>query len=351
MSEQWAHAPVMSPRDAGPGRAGRPWEAPGWFGEAERWLGAAMDALGRPLTGPARQVRVWDLSCVLRAPTAVGDVWFKANADFPLFVNEGVVMAALAELHPGRVPAPLAVELERGWMVLDDFGPEVGWQAPVEAVEEVARTFAGLQVETVPHVDRLLAAGCHDRRLDRLAARARAWLPALAATGRLPGIDAATWLTPAEQAELAAAVPRLEAACAELAAHAVPPSIVHGDLHLDNVAGGPGRYLFFDWTDACIAHPFLDLPTIRRGTAFADDDGDPELRGRLREAYLGEWTAFAPSEDLLRAWALAAPLGALHQAVSYGSLAARLQPPVDLHMAQSTGWWLRQVLGGLGELP
>lgn len=147
-------------------------------------------------------------------------------------------------------------------------------------------------------------------------------------------------------------MPRLTAACAELAAHAVPASIVHGGLHLANVAGGPGRYLFFDWTDACVAHPFLDLPTIRRGTAFDDDDGDDRLRDRVRDAYLGEWAAFGPPDDLRRADALAAPLGALHQAVGYGSIAAHLQPPVDLHMARSTAWWLRQVLAGLdGQLP
>jgi hypothetical protein len=55
------------------GPAGRPWVARGWFAEAERWLGEAMAAIGRPLTRPVEQVQVWDL-----------------------FVNEGVAMAELA---------------------------------------------------------------------------------------------------------------------------------------------------------------------------------------------------------------------------------------------------------------
>ena len=150
-------------------------------------------------------------------------------------------------------------------------------------------------------------------------------------------------------AALAAAVPRLRAACAELAGLAVPPSLVHGDLHLANVAKGPRGYLFFDWTDACVAHPFLDLPTMRRGSAFAEDDDEDEaeLRERLRAAYLPEWASFEPPARLARAWELAAPLGALHQAVSYRSMAARLRPPVDPHLAQSTAWWLRRVLAGL----
>jgi Phosphotransferase enzyme family len=325
----------------------QPWAARGWFAGAEAWLRAAMEAAGRPLTGPVRQVRVWELSCVLRAPTGAGDVWFKANPASPLFVDEGAVMGTLSGLFPNRVPAPLAVDAERGWLVLDDFGEEVGWGAPVEVAEEVARAHARMQVEAAAHVDRLLAAGCHDRRLERLAAEAEAWLPALAATGRLPCIDAATWLSADEQAALRAAVPRLLAHCDELAGYAIPPSIVHGDLHLGNVARGPDGYLLFDWTDACVAHPFLDLPTIRRGTAFAEDEGETELRGRLRAAYIPEWGSFESPARLARAWELALPLGALHHAISYRSIVAQLQPPIDRHMAQSTAWWLRQVLAGL----
>jgi hypothetical protein len=336
-------ARVVEALERGPGRdGGQPWAARGWFGEAERWLRATMERLGRPVTGTVRQARVWRLSCVLRAPTGDGEVWFKTNTTSPLFVNEGVVMGALAGLFPGQVPAPLAVEPERGWMVLADFGEEVGWEAPLEVVAEVARTYARIQVKATGHVGRLLDAGCRDRRLERLAAQARAWLAAVEATADLPGIDAATWLSPDEEAGLRAAVPRLQARCAELAGHAVPPSIVHGDLHLSNVARGPVGYLFFDWTDACVAHPFLDLATIRRGTAFTDAVCEDELRERLREAYLPEWASFEPPGRLARAWELAAPLGALHQAVSYRSLAT--QAPMDPHMAQSTAFWLRRVL-------
>jgi aminoglycoside phosphotransferase (APT) family kinase protein len=65
---------------------------------------------------------------------------------------------------------------------------------------------------------------------------------------------------------------------------------VHGDLHLSTVAQGPHGYLFFDWTDACVAHPFLDLLTF-----FQEDEEEVQsaLRDRLRDAYLAEWTRFA----------------------------------------------------------
>ena len=41
----------------------------------------------------------------------------------------------------------LAVHPERGWMVLEDLGQEVGWEAPAEVVEEVVRAYARMQVE------------------------------------------------------------------------------------------------------------------------------------------------------------------------------------------------------------
>ena len=247
------------------------------------------------------------------------------------------------------MPAPLAVDAERGWMLLDDHGEEVGWSASPGVVEEVARSYARMQVEAAGQADRPLAAGCHDRRLDRLAAQAEAWLPQVEATGDLPGIDGATWLSDGELAAVRAALPQVLDCCAELAGFAVPPSIVHGDLHLGNVARGPAGYTFFDWTDACVAHPFLDLVTIRRGTSFAEGEigSEAELRARLRAAYLPAWAAFEPPERLDRAYRLAAPLGALHQAVSYRSIVASQQPPIDVHMGQSTAWWLRRMLAGL----
>src|SRR4029453_4011188 len=104
------------------------------------------------------------------------DVWFKANTTSPLFVNEGVVMGALAELLPGRVPAPLAVDPERGWVGRADLGEEVRWEVPLEVVAEVARTYARMQVKATGHVGRLLDAGCRDRRLDRPARPAPALL-------------------------------------------------------------------------------------------------------------------------------------------------------------------------------
>lgn len=180
-----------------------------------------------------------------------------------------------------------------------------------------------------------------------MAAQAEAWLPAVEETARLPGIDATTWLSAGEMAQLRDAAPTLAAACGELAAFAVPATLVHGDLHLSNVTDGPAGYRYFDWTDACISHPFVDLLAF-----FHEDEEEVEggLRTRLRDAYLAEWTSFEPPGRLLRAWRLAEPVAAFHYALSYRSIAAGIEPPLDRHMAASTAYWLRKVLAGLATL-
>jgi hypothetical protein len=322
-----------------------PWARRGWFATAERWLHATLAGLGSTATGPARQVRVWELSCIVRMPTTRGDVYLKASVASPLFVDEGAVMRALAELFPRQVPAPLAVDAEHGWTLLADFGAPLGWDGPAEVREDVLRTWAAIQIEAASRVDALLAAGCVDRRLHRLADQAQAWLPALDATGRLPTIDTATWLAAAEVDELRAAVPRLQAMCDELAASAVPASLVHGDLHPGNVARGPDGLLFFDWTNACVAYPFVDAVSMLQGEE--DEELDAAVRARLRDAYLAAWAAVEPPERLLRAWRLVETLGPLHIAISYGSIVEHLVPPVEQHMAASTAFWLRKVLAGL----
>ena len=67
------------------------------------------------------------------------------------------------------------------------------------------------------------------------------------------------------------------------------------------------------------AHPFFDLVTL---LIENPDHGEllpdvPSAREHLIEVYLGEWSAYAPMYMLREAWALAEPLGWLHQAISY----------------------------------
>lgn len=52
--------------------------------------------------------------------------------------------------------------------------------------------------------------------------------------------------------------------CAELASHGLPETLVHEEVHDANVLVSGQRYIFVDWSDSSIAHPFFSpLVTIR----------------------------------------------------------------------------------------
>ncbi len=97
-----------------------PWEQEGWFAAAADWMAAAGAAAGRPLAGPVVQIQTGSISCVLRAPTAAGDVYLKAVP--PLFGAEPQIARALAAHHPRHIPPVLATDRTRRWTLLGDAG-------------------------------------------------------------------------------------------------------------------------------------------------------------------------------------------------------------------------------------
>src|SRR5215217_1687499 len=309
-----------------------PWACVGWFEQAAAWTRSELARLGYRLTAPVEQVKSWGISCILRARTASGGVYFKAASSLPLFAHEPAVMRGLSRLYPDHIPAPLSINEQLRWMLLADFGAAIEWDAPVEVQEEMLRLYGELQSDAAKRVGDLLAIGCLDRRLERLAAQVDALLEDTATL--------ASQLDAAEIERLRALGPQLQTICAELVSYAVPHTLVHGDLHLGNVARSAGRYLFFDWTDACVAHPFFDTISIFEAK-------DPNVQARLRNSYLGVWAAYEPIERLLEAWELAMTLCALHQAVSYQHIVATLEVTSKPELASGLSYWLRMLLQSL----
>ena len=302
------------------------WARRGWFSEATLWIEETLAARGRDTTAPIEQISSWCISSILRAETDAGRVFFKATAPSPLFVDEGTVTRGLASMFPGRVPMPIAIDPRRRWMLLDDFGPVVGWKADLETRVDVLSTFARLQLETTTRQDELLELGAFDRRPAWLASQIQSLLDA-------PDLG----LEDDEREQLAALEPRFAEMCERLAAGAVPDALVHGDLHLSNVAGNGDGYVFFDWTDACLTHPFLDMLVV----LFEED---AKLRPSLRDAYLGVWAEVAPEDELLELWALAEPLASLNQAVSYRSIIANVERGAAPEFDAMVPFFLRKAL-------
>jgi aminoglycoside phosphotransferase (APT) family kinase protein len=120
-------------------------------------------------------------------------------------------------------------------------------------------------------------------------------------------------------------------------------TLVHGDLHLDNVARYEGELVYFDWTDACVAHPFFDLHALQ----WVRDDA---RRAALWDAYLEGWEGVVSAAGLREAAVLAAVVTPLHHAVSYQRIVAALEP-VSKAELDLTHEFLREALEKLRSMP
>ncbi|MEV6272573.1 aminoglycoside phosphotransferase family protein [Kribbella sp. NPDC051936] len=308
------------------------WSRPEWFGEAPRWIAEGVKA-----TGPWAQVKSWGLSNVLRIPTAGGDVYFKALSQAStepdvlpfLFANEPQFLQRASTDRPGEVPAPIAIDEQRAWMLLPDLGSPLAGEDDIAVWIDAVRNHARLQRSYATEPDRLLEYSCADRRLAVLDAELDHLLAPNALT---EGLD------PTERAKLPDRAKQLRAAIAELAAIGVPETLLHGDLHPRNLAVRDGQVLAFDWTDAALAHPFLDLVTfVEKSSPLSSDP-------RVRDAYLAEWEEYAAPADLRRALTLAEELGTLYQTITYLHLVDHLGGPSKQSMLRGGSVWLEKLL-------
>ena len=312
-------------RDESP--AQRPsWAQPGWLPEVREWIEREAARLGHTVLG-LEQVKHWSISSVLRIETDGADLYFKVPARLPLFVEEARLTAGLAERFPDHVPAPLAIDEKRGWLLLPAFDELFGWDAPLDDRREALRRFAELQRRTSELTHELLAEGCLDRRLDVLETQVDPLVNDPEAVARL---------TAEEVAELRRLAPWLKEVCRRLAAFELPSTLVHGDLHMLNVARLDRELVYFDWTDACIAHPFIDLLCLTW-------EKDETRRAALLEAYLEPWQGVETAERLQEAVALASVVIPLHHAVSYRHIVAGLEPAAKPEL-DATHNFLRRVL-------
>jgi hypothetical protein len=225
----------------------------------------------------------------VRVPTADGSVFFKVVG--PGYGFEPALTARLAALEQGRVPEVIAIDGERGWLLMRDGGRRlrelVQTAADLVHWERALPLYAELQLAMSPLADDLLELGVPDERLSKLPEHVRELIEE-------------PQLLPEELATRArAALPAVEALVRDLAAFGIPATIQHDDLHDGQVFYDEGRYRFFDWGDSCVSHPFHTLTVTLRATAARLNlrPGGRELR-RLLAAYLEPFDAPPEAAEL-----------------------------------------------------
>jgi hypothetical protein len=266
-----------------------PWFRQGWLEEVQDWIDDRLRALSLVAAAPAVPARVWSLSAVLRVPLTNGaDVWFKASCDH--FRAEPAITRAVGTFGGSTVPTVLASDDVRAWMLL---APLPATSANGSArVEATVTAMARLQLESLDHVDALRAAGCPVRDL-------RGTLDVFSALLAERGREPLMW-------------PWIEDRVGTFFEGGVPLTLVHGDLHLDNVAGDD-ELVIYDWSDGCISHPFLDGAHVAHRVGAAH-------QAAIRDIYLGTW-----GEDARTTWDLAPLVNYVFQAVTHHAIGRSLE--------------------------
>src|SRR6476660_3841408 len=137
-----------------------------WYEEVQAWL--AEGNRGAVLEVTTIKERPW--SVVLRVRFEKGTAYFKACG--PGGSHEPALLRYLEDGWRYLLPELLAVDLDRGWILMADAGRPL-WEisdaaGQLDILSRVRPAYAGLQVATVEAVAPLLGLGLPDRRLHRL---------------------------------------------------------------------------------------------------------------------------------------------------------------------------------------
>ena len=285
------------------------WYKPGWFATAQAWIDAEVARNFMRREGAIEQKRAWQRCSLLRVPVTGGEVWFKALPAF--FGHELRLMYRLHQQYPDNISSFLTWDSTRNWMLMPSFGDTtLAGVTDIGRWEEAIRVYARIQIEQAGQVVALRTDGVPYLGVDALIDG----LDTLLADDAALRVGQRGGLSEAERAAFYAAAPRLKALCAELGAFGLPLTLEHGDLWSENIAATATGYIFFDWSDCSISHPFFSLYPLLLPQYLPDN---PDVAQRVRDAYLDQWREYAPPETLQAAFKLAQRLAPLYFAVLY----------------------------------
>ena len=260
-----------------------PWAVPGGPAEDLEWACTHVEP-----TGPPTQHRTWNLSAIWTIPTTNGDAWLKCVPPFSQHES-----AVLDLLSGHSVPRLIASSGHR--QLLQAMPGENGYGATLAERRVLVDELVSIQRSSIGRTSELMDRGVPDRRWPALLRAA-----ADVVDRRLPADPGLRHLLATADARIAA-----------IDACGLPDVLVHGDAHGGNARLGPGtgRGIWFDWSDARIGHPLLDVAVLERpGTAH---------RAALIGHWLDAWGSTMPGSNPQRAWELVRPLAALGDAVVY----------------------------------
>jgi hypothetical protein len=300
------------------------WTQPDWLEQSHKWIHQELAKRSIKAVGPIKQHHIRPWSIVLLVPTDRGNIYFKATAEVLGF--EPAVSQAISRWQPELIPEVLAIDAEQRWMLMVDGGQRLreAFRAglAVDSWSQILAKYALLQQTLSTHVDEMFSFGVRDRLLPVLPGL----YAVLLADYELLLIDRKGGITSSEYQRLLDSRPRVAEMCRQLAGFNIPASLHHNDLHDANIFVDEDRYLFYDWGDSSVSHPFFSLRTVFVSieNTFGFQEGHPIFED-LASDYLDAWRDYESKEDLLRAFEISRRLWSISSAVKYQTLQVHME--------------------------
>ena len=268
-----------------------PWLDSAFRMKAMAWMTDQLSARDMRITSEIEHVTTSFTGWIMRADTGAGHVYFKAAPK--VYCREVAITAILSAWQPDYIPCPLAVDADRQWMLTREVcGPTLAEVERLETWEATVRCYARLQRASIPYFAARLDHPLYDYRPEALP----------------DGID---WMMaeveslqqgyrePLDDEEIQAlrkSAPLLKRMWRRVEDGGIPGALEHGDLHPGNIRITEHGPVFLDWAWSSITHPFLSLSLLLHERKIAKRL--LEKRHQLLQAYLSEWTDFAPATSL-----------------------------------------------------
>ena len=318
-----------------------PWSRQEWFEEAAAWIQEQLSYLHYTITSDIKQVHASPTSCVLSVATTSGDIYFKACA--PLFKYELLLTQMISQLLPTYTIRVLNMDNERSWLLMEDAGLSLRKltleKRDLKHWQDALSLFAHFQIESIPYTAQLKATGCPDRTLTRIP---DLFDTLLTDTSTLL-VDQENGVPGNEMAQLHAFKPQLITLCDELASYNIPETLHHDDLTANNIALNERGYIFFDWAESAISHPFCSLFISLRVAKYIFEFSEDELTS-IRDSYLSQWVVYQPMERLQRAFELAQRLAILNRCFTWHYVITNIEEYAKAEFRDVTPYWLRLFL-------
>ena len=292
-----------------------PYAEPGGPGRDLAWAYSMLEGVDRPRSGPAQQIRTWNLSSLWRIPARGGSVWLKCVP--PFFAHEGKVLGLL-----GESPVPRLVATEEGRVLMPEISGEDLYDAPLPTLIRLVSMLVTLQAEWAGRHRALLSVGMPDWR-------ERPLIMAIESVVRRTEPE----LTAEVRRTLDAFLDGLAERFALLATCGIPDSLVHGDFAPGNARGHAEDLVLLDWGDCGVGHPLLDL------TAFLDRI-PAQLVPPVSEHWETSWRQAVPGSDPHRAANLISPVAAARLAVIYQAFLDQIEPSEHPYHRGDPAFWL-----------